>query len=66
MVWTPILLLPEHHESEAAWWRQLAGMSYVWWALALIAVAGLRLAPRSANPRRSPGSAPTAELARPA
>ena len=66
MLWTPILLLPEHHESEASWWRQLAGMSYVWWALALIAVAGLRLTPRSANPQQSPGSAPTAALARPA
>jgi len=66
MTWTPILLLPEHHESEASWWRQLVGMSYVWWALALIAVTGLRLTPRSANPRRSPGSAPMVDLVRPA
>ncbi len=36
MVWPPIDLLPEHHEAGAAWWRQLAGMSYVWWALATI------------------------------
>lgn len=50
MIWTPILLLPEHHESEASWWRQLLGMSYVWWALALIAVVGMRLTPRSARP----------------
>src|SRR5271156_4732919 len=33
MRWTPIDLLPEHQEATAAWWRQLAGMSYVWWAL---------------------------------
>jgi len=65
-VWTPIVLLPEHHEADASWWRQLVGMSYVWWALTLIAVAGLRLTPRSANPRRSPGSAPMADLIRPA
>lgn len=66
MTWPPLYLLPEHHEADASWWRQLAGMSYVWWALALIVVAGLRLAPGSANPRRSPGSAPMAQLARPA
>ncbi|MGB8404615.1 MAG: glycosyltransferase family 87 protein [Mycobacterium sp.] len=40
MVWTPIKLLPEHHETAAALWRQILGSSYVWWALALIAVAG--------------------------
>ena len=34
MGFTPINLLPKHHETTAAWWRQLAGMSYVWWALA--------------------------------
>jgi alpha-1,2-mannosyltransferase len=41
MRWTPIDLLPQHHETTAVWWRQLAGMSYVWWALAAIALAGL-------------------------
>jgi alpha-1,2-mannosyltransferase len=41
MRWTPIELLPEHHEATAAWWRQLAGMSYVWWALGVIVIAGL-------------------------
>lgn len=66
MVWTPIPLLPEHHEADASWWRQLVGMSYVWWALALIAVAGLRLSSGSANPRRFRGSAPMADLVRPA
>jgi alpha-1,2-mannosyltransferase len=39
--WTPIDLLPKHHETTAAWWRQLLGMSYVWWALAVIVVAGV-------------------------
>jgi alpha-1,2-mannosyltransferase len=66
MMWPPIELLPEHHEADASWWRQLFGMSYVWWALAMIAVSGLRLGPGSANPRRSRGSAPMAALVRPA
>ena len=66
MVWPPIDLLPEHHEAEASWWRQLFGMSYVWWALAVVAVAGITVTARAANPRPSPGSAPTADLVRPA
>jgi len=40
MVWTPIPLMPEHRETTASLWRQLAGGSYVWWALAVIVVAG--------------------------
>jgi alpha-1,2-mannosyltransferase len=40
MVWTPIPLMPEHHETSASLWRQLAGGSYVWWAVAVIVVAG--------------------------
>jgi alpha-1,2-mannosyltransferase len=36
----PIHLMTEHEETSAALWRQLLGGSYVWWALALIAVAG--------------------------
>ena len=40
MVWTPITLMPEHHETAASLWRQLVGGSYVWWALAVIVVAG--------------------------
>ncbi|KKE99182.1 glycosyltransferase 87 family protein [Mycolicibacterium obuense] len=40
MVWTPITLLPEHRETTASLWRQLAGASYLWWALATIVVAG--------------------------
>jgi alpha-1,2-mannosyltransferase len=38
-VWTPITLMPEHHETTASLWRQLVGGSYVWWALAVIVVA---------------------------
>lgn len=41
MHWSPIDLLPKHHETTANWWRQLVGMSYVWWALAVIVVAGV-------------------------
>lgn len=40
MVWTPIPLMREHEETAASLWRQLAGGSYVWWALAVIVVAG--------------------------
>jgi alpha-1,2-mannosyltransferase len=45
MMWVPLGLLPEHHEADASWWRQVLGMAYVWWALAVITVAGLRIAP---------------------
>lgn len=64
MVWSPIYLLPEHQEAAASWWRQLFGMSYVWWALTAIAVAGATAEPVSR--RRSPGSVPGAALTRPA
>ena len=40
MVWTPITLMPEHRETTASLWRQVIGGSYMWWALAVIAVAG--------------------------
>jgi alpha-1,2-mannosyltransferase len=40
MVWTPIPLMPEHRETAASLWRQLAGGSYVWWAIVAIVVAG--------------------------
>jgi alpha-1,2-mannosyltransferase len=36
----PIHLMTEHEETSASLWRQLLGGSYLWWALALIAVAG--------------------------
>ena len=66
MVWPPLYLLPEHHEDEAPWWRQLFGMSYVWWALAVIAVAGLTVTTPLLNLRRSPGSSTTADSRLPA
>lgn len=54
--WSPIDLLPKHHEAAAAWWRQLAGMSYVWWALAVLVATGLtvtaRRAPRDSAPQQ--------------
>ncbi|BBZ40088.1 glycosyltransferase 87 family protein [Mycobacterium conspicuum] len=46
MRWTPIDLLPKHHEETANWWHQLVGMSYVWWALAVIVTAGLAVTAR--------------------
>jgi alpha-1,2-mannosyltransferase len=46
MAWTPLELLPKHHEETANWWRQLLGMSYVWWALAVIVAAGLTVTSR--------------------
>jgi len=62
MAWTPINLLPKHHETTAVWWRQLAGMSYVWWALAVIAAAGFTVGARvgsrdAATPALTPVSA---------
>jgi alpha-1,2-mannosyltransferase len=58
MIWTPIDLMPQHQEAEAAWWRQLLGGSYVWWALALIATAGrMRISPRP-TPEDAPESTP--------
>ena len=63
MVWTPIPLMPEHHETSASLWRQLAGGSYVWWAIAVIVVAGTvsartgdRAAIRRSTPRACPRS----------
>ena len=41
MVWTPIALLTPHHETSASVVRQLAGDSYLWWALAVIVVIGV-------------------------
>jgi alpha-1,2-mannosyltransferase len=61
MRWTPIDLLPQHHETTAVWWRQLAGMSYVWWALAAIALAGLTVTAKTVpqhTTARSPAPVP--------
>jgi alpha-1,2-mannosyltransferase len=49
MVWTPIDLMPKHHEATASWWRQLLGASYVWWAVAVIVVTGSVVATRAAE-----------------
>jgi alpha-1,2-mannosyltransferase len=57
MVWTPITLMPEHHETAAPLWRQLAGGSYVWWALAVIVVAGTVAATSTERPRATPRDA---------
>ncbi|KAA0083650.1 DUF2029 domain-containing protein [Mycolicibacterium sp. P9-64] len=40
LIWTPITLMPEHHETSASLLRQLAGDSYLWWALVVIVVIG--------------------------
>ncbi|MEB3020961.1 glycosyltransferase 87 family protein [[Mycobacterium] crassicus] len=59
MVRSPIDLLPEHHEADATWWRQLAGASYVWWALAVIVTAGVTIKTRgatSSGPRDQPAA----------
>jgi alpha-1,2-mannosyltransferase len=61
MRWTPIELLPQHHEAAAVWWRQLAGMSYVWWALAVIVTAGLTVSTQlssSESPTPKPAPVP--------
>jgi alpha-1,2-mannosyltransferase len=63
MIWTPITLMPKHHETSASLWRQLAGGSYVWWAIAVIGVAGTvsaRSADRSVSPQLLQASAPAA------
>ncbi len=58
MVWTPIDLLPKHHELDAAWWRQLVGVSYLWWALAAIVTAGATVAVNTATAAGAHTSAP--------
>jgi alpha-1,2-mannosyltransferase len=65
MVWTPIDLLPKHHELAAAGWRQFAGVSYLWWALATIVVAGATVAVSTATaaaPRASTAPAPVSAV----
>lgn len=58
MVWTPIPLMPEHRETAASLWRQLVGGSYVWWALAVIALAGTVSARRIAPGEPARDAAP--------
>jgi alpha-1,2-mannosyltransferase len=65
MVWTPIDLMPKHHEVTAAWWRQLVGVSYLWWALATIVAAGATVAVSTATasaPRASRTPAPVSAV----
>ncbi len=59
MVWPTIDLLPKFHEATASWWRQLAGASYVWWALAVIAVAGATVVAAAPRPAKPPLAAQT-------
>jgi alpha-1,2-mannosyltransferase len=56
MLWTPIKLLPEHYETTAPWWRQLAGTSYMWWALAFIVVAAFTVQSAAASKSSVPGT----------
>lgn len=64
MIWTPITLLPQHEETSAAWWRQVIGSSYVWWAVAVILVAGLTVTERI-SPRRTPEDATSPDRSAP-
>jgi alpha-1,2-mannosyltransferase len=59
MVWTPIDLMPKHHEVTAPLWRQLVGASYLWWALATLLAAGATVTARAAAaPAPRPSTAP--------
>ena len=59
MVWTPIDLMPKHHEVTAPLWRQLAGVSYLWWALATLVAAGATVAVGAVTaPAPRPSTAP--------
>ncbi|MFN8225171.1 MAG: glycosyltransferase 87 family protein [Mycobacterium sp.] len=60
MVWTPIDLMPQHHEAQAQLWRQLVGASYLWWALAVILVSGLTAARPEVSRPLSAGPGPAA------
>ncbi|MCW2729227.1 MAG: putative conserved integral rane protein, partial [Mycobacterium sp.] len=62
MYFAPIHLMTEHKETSAALWRQLLGGSYVWWAVALIAVAGV-VTLRERDGRRAPLDAAPAHAA---
>jgi alpha-1,2-mannosyltransferase len=57
--------MPKHHEVTAAWWRQLVGVSYLWWALATIVAAGATVAVNTATaaaPRASRTPAPVSAV----
>jgi alpha-1,2-mannosyltransferase len=66
LMWTPMDLMTEHHETDASWWRQLAGGSYIWWALAVILAAGLTASrPHDVSRLRSAESGRAARPAEP-
>ncbi|BBY30550.1 glycosyltransferase 87 family protein [Mycolicibacterium sediminis] len=68
VVWTPITLLTPHEETAAPVWRQLAGGSYLWWALAVIVIAGAvagRLSRTAARTRNGEPSVDAARVAAP-
>jgi alpha-1,2-mannosyltransferase len=58
MVWTPIDLMPKHHEVTAPLWRQLVGVSYLWWALATLVATGATVAVRTATATAPRAAAP--------
>lgn len=65
MEWTPIDLMPKHHEVTAPLWRQLVGVSYLWWALATIVAVGVTVAGRTMavdSPRESTTPAPVSAV----
>jgi alpha-1,2-mannosyltransferase len=58
MVWTPIDLMTKHHEVAAPLWRQLVGVSYLWWALAALVATGATVAVRIATVTAPRAAAP--------
>ena len=61
MYWTPLDLLTKHHEVGAVWWRQFAGVSYLWWALATIVAAGATVAVGTASAAAPRGTSAPAQ-----
>jgi alpha-1,2-mannosyltransferase len=52
LMWAPMDLMPANQEFTATAWRQVLGASYVWWAVAVIVVAGATItAPTLTQPR---------------
>ncbi|MET0457347.1 MAG: glycosyltransferase 87 family protein [Mycobacterium sp.] len=64
MRYPPLELMPEHRETFAPLWRQLVGESYVWWALALLVVAGAATLRAREDSRRAVDDAAPAHAAR--
>lgn len=57
------MLLPQHHESAQAVWRQLIGGPYVWWGLAVIITSGV--VARKLTPAPRDGASATVDAAAP-